>query len=179
MKVYTKKGDDGKTSLLSGVRIPKHGLRIETYGTIDELNSFLGLLSAKTNHLNDFIINIQNQLFDIGSYLAAEGMHDKYNLNGVNDEDIGNLEKSIDEMSEQLPPLRNFILPGSCELNALAHICRTVCRRAERKATLLSEKETVKPEVVRYLNRLSDWFFVYARYISFKEGLQDREWKKR
>lgn len=178
MKVYTKKGDDGKTSLLSGTRIPKHALRIETYGAIDELNSFLGLLSAQTTYLKDFIVSVQSKLFDVGSYLAADGLHEKYSLKGVEEKDIEALEQSIDKMTDELPPLRNFILPGSCELNALAHICRTVCRRAERKATLLAEKESVKPEIVRYLNRLSDWFFVYARYVSLREGVQDKEWKK-
>ncbi|MCS7085712.1 MAG: cob(I)yrinic acid a,c-diamide adenosyltransferase [Bacteroidia bacterium] len=178
MKVYTKRGDDGKTSLLSGNRMPKYAIRIDTYGTIDELNSFLGLLHSKTSHLKDFILRIQHKLFDIGSHLAAEAMHEKYGLKGVEMSDIESLEKSIDDMDSELPALKNFILPGSCELNALAHVCRTICRRAERKAVMLSQSENVKPEVIMYLNRLSDWFFVYARYVSMKEGVKDIEWQK-
>jgi cob(I)alamin adenosyltransferase len=178
VKVYTRKGDDGKTSLLSGTRIPKHNKRIEAYGTIDELNSFVGMLCVKSTIHLDFLHNIQNRLFDIGSYLAADGKEEKYGLYGVKSEEISLLENSMDEMSAELPELKNFILPGSCEANAWAHLCRTVCRRAERRLTRLAEIETVKPEVIRYLNRLSDWFFVYARYLSHKFGVSDKHWTK-
>jgi cob(I)alamin adenosyltransferase len=179
MKIYTKTGDEGQTSLLGGSRVPKHHLRIETYGTVDELNSFLGLLR---DHLNDedqvkLIIRIQEQLFTIGSHLATEPGKHNIKLPEVHEEEVDYLETSIDLMNEVLPEMRNFVLPGGHQAVSTCHVARCVCRRAERLAVHLSEEAQVNPLILKYLNRLSDFLFVLSRKITFDIGAIEIPWK--
>ncbi len=180
MKVYTKKGDKGETSLLGGTRISKSHLQIEAYGTVDELNSFISLLPfyVKNPELLKLLEEVQNYLFLIGSYLAMSETS-KFKLPELKEEYITRLENSIDEMEKELEPLKNFVLPGGTPGNSYAHIARTVCRRAERKCVALSEIRSLDPLIVAYLNRLSDWLFVLARYISKQEGAPEKIWKIR
>lgn len=168
MKIYTKKGDTGQTSLLSGNRVPKHHIRIECYGTVDELNAYIGLLHAQTaaTSYRDILRSIQHTLFVLGSNLAADTPAARERVPQLGQESITLLEESIDSMTDILPPLRNFILPGGHPANGLAHLARCVCRRAERNVVALSENESVDPLILTYLNRLSDWLFVFARMLS-------------
>jgi len=168
MKVYTKKGDQGNTGLIGGTRVSKADDRIEAYGTVDELNSFVGLLKDLCPREPDrnFLKNIQDQLFTLGSQLAADPEASKMKLPEITLEEIEILEKSIDEMEEVLPPLTNFVLPGGYQPNSLAHICRTICRRAERQVVRLGQEKD-KLVNLPYLNRLSDWFFVFSRKLSY------------
>ena len=177
MKVYTKTGDDGSTSLLGGKRVSKDDLRIECYGTVDELNSHVGKLSVLSDKKQSLIQNIQNTLFDIGSLLASENP-EEWNLTKVPQSKIDRLEVDMDLMNESLPALTNFVLPGGNEASAEAHICRCVCRRAERRVVTLAEDEKIDKEIIEYLNRLSDWFFVLSRYILAEAGLTDSIWSK-
>lgn len=177
MKIYTKSGDKGTTSLLSGRRVSKADLTLEAYGTIDELNSFVGLLGSKINaeESKNELTKIQNLLFNIGSLLARDGvMMDDYPRIGA--EDIQYLESQIDKLEETLKPLSNFILPGGHEFNALAHICRTVCRRAERRVVAVRQETEDYTLIVQFLNRLSDYFFVLARKITMQTGTQEMSW---
>ncbi len=178
MKIYTKTGDKGKTSLYGGTRISKSHLRIDSYGNTDELNSFLGLLISKTpdNAQLPLLIQIQNQLFVIGSQLAAGNDHD-FKLPEIKDEDIENLEVAIDEMNEVLPKLKHFVLPGGDEAISYAHVCRTITRRAERAVVALSLVEKIDDINIIYLNRLSDYFFVLARYIAHCHGVAEVKWE--
>ncbi len=180
MKVYTKTGDKGTTSLLSGERVPKHHMRIEAYGTVDELNSFIGLLNEydidKDN--KNVLFKVQNLLFDLGASLAIEMKKDKFDsIKKITENDINFLETEIDKMNEQLEPLKSFILPGGSKAVALSHICRTVCRRAERLCTNLAEKTQIDELSVKYLNRLSDYFFVLARKIALDNNVDLPIWK--
>lgn len=180
-KIYTKTGDTGKTALFGGGRVAKNNLRVEAYGTVDELNAFTGLLRDMMpieNH-STFLEKIQNQLFVIGSLLASTA--DKNNfLPDLSETAVHALELQIDAMEVQLPPLKNFILPGGHVVNSYCHIARTVCRRAERNVVALSLKKNsnINPLVLTYLNRLSDYFFVLARSISFELGAAEIVWKK-
>lgn len=160
-KIYTKKGDQGKTSLGNGERVGKDHDRVEAYGTVDELNSVLGLLSATDlpRQQKSWLNSLQHQLFDLGSELCIP---EKQVLKKKHT-DI--LERQIDEMNAQLPPLKEFILPGGSEAAARTHLARTVCRRAERRVLTLSQQEKVSPHSIMFLNRLSDWLFVFARYV--------------
>ncbi|MCI4666644.1 MAG: cob(I)yrinic acid a,c-diamide adenosyltransferase [Bacteroidia bacterium] len=178
MKIYTKKGDKGSTSLLGGSRVPKYHLRIEAYGTVDELNSHLGLLGDKTGSQDqlDKIRKIQNELFDIGSHLANDPNKSHFKLPPFNPEVIQRLESDIDAMNEILPELKNFILPGGLEANSIAHICRTICRRAERRVVELNEQEELDPNIMTYLNRLSDWLFIFARFVSHQADVEEIPW---
>ena len=177
MKIYTKKGDDGTTGLLGGTRIPKHHLRIEAYGTVDELNSHLGLLRDYYNACSEEIINIQDKLFTIGSHLALDPEHKgKMNLPSINDADVLQLEYWMDSMDESLPPMRNFVLPGGHVAVSQAHIARTVCRRAERLIAHLNDAEPVEPITLQYLNRLSDYLFVLSRFITHSLGAPETPW---
>ncbi len=178
MKIYTKTGDQGQTSLLGGERLSKDELRIECYGTVDELNSHLGKLSTLTDHRAELLHGIQNRLFDIGSVLACKDPK-AWNLQGVNADDISALETDMDRMNEELPALTNFVIPGGDEAAAEAHIARCVCRRAERRIVSLSAEEEVAGEIVQYLNRLSDWCFVFSRYIMLQANVTERIWKSR
>jgi cob(I)alamin adenosyltransferase len=170
VKIYTKTGDRGETSLFGGARVPKHDPRIEAYGTIDELNSFLGLARAAwpSSPLDDLLARIQSDLFEIGAHLAAPGS-DRFR--GANPAHVTELEQSIDAMERELPPLRNFILPGGCAAAGHLHVARTVCRRAERLVVALRDDASIV-----YLNRLSDWLFVAARYANLKHGVDDVVW---
>jgi len=170
-RIYTKGGDRGETSLVGGQRVPKDALRIEAYGTVDELNSFVGAacLSAEEAGLiplATILKRVQHELFNLGSILATrpEDVHPKQPR--ITDAEIELLESEIDRMNAGLPPLRSFVLPGGCRLNVELHLCRTVCRRAERICVALAREEQVPAEAVRYLNRLSDAFFVWSRWAS-------------
>ncbi|MCB9245886.1 MAG: cob(I)yrinic acid a,c-diamide adenosyltransferase [Flavobacteriales bacterium] len=180
MKIYTKTGDRGETSLLGGTRVPKYNPRIEAYGTIDELNAHIGLLRGQLGaDQNALIEQIQSDLFTIGSLLAATPKALKQmKLPELKLERITALEQAIDSMTEQLPELRSFILPGSTNLNAACHVARCVCRRAERRVVELRdhEAEEIDLDLVTYLNRLSDYLFVLARKISADAGVADIEW---
>jgi cob(I)alamin adenosyltransferase len=181
MKIYTKTGDKGQTSLLGGSRVPKHHLRIESYGTIDELNSHIGLLrdqAINAMHI-EVLLEIQDRLFTIGSYLASEPQKSKVKIPLLNEEDVVFLEKQIDELNEALPPMRSFILPGGHTTVSFCHIARCVCRRAERLVVHLSETETVSDTILRYLNRLSDYLFVLARKLSEELKASEIPWKPR
>lgn len=176
MKVYTKTGDKGTTSLVGGQRVRKSTVRISAYGDVDELNSFVGLLISKSkdNEVNSFLTSIQRDLFAIGGYLATESNAEKYfDLSKVK-ESTELIEKEIDRISELLPPLRAFILPGGCEGACLSHVCRTVCRRTEREIHKMIDKGIeVDERVLSYMNRLSDYFFVLSRCLNHKEGKND------
>lgn len=177
MPIYTKTGDRGKTSLFSGERVYKDSLRAESYGTIDELNASLGVsVSFLTNKkLKELILQVQNDLFYIGSYLAGH----KLIIKDLNlDEKTNLLEKKIDEMTEIMPKLRNFILPGGGKGGSSLHLSRTVARRAERKLVSLSRKEEMEPEVIKFMNRLSDFLFTAARFVNHLEKRKDIIWKK-
>lgn len=178
MKIYTKTGDKGQTSLLGGKRLPKNDIRIEAYGTVDELNSFVGVLRDNLNDdaINSLLVQVQDRLFSIGSILAAAGDTGKFKLPTIAESDILTLESSIDEMNAQLDPMTHFILPGGCLPASHAHVCRTVCRRAERRCVELGSAEEVPELIVKYLNRLSDYFFVLSRFISKKSGSVDTLW---
>ena len=181
MKIYTKTGDKGKTSLLGGTRVSKSHERINAYGTIDELNSFLGLVSDLDQSADraNFIRNIQFRLFTIGSSLAAETDKAKAFKPDLEENDIEALEKAIDEMNKSLPEMKNFIIPGGHQLVSSTHIARTVCRRAERLITKLSETEDIEDIIIIYLNRLSDYLFVLARKQGFDLNVEELPWKPR
>lgn len=179
-RVYTRGGDAGQTSLAGGQRLPKNDLRIEAYGAIDELNSFIGLARESAHEhglteLSSILLRVQHELFNAGSILATlpEDVHPKQaRITGAEAEQ---LEREIDAMNETLAPLRSFVLPGGCRINAELHICRTVCRRAERICVALGNK--ADPAVVRYLNRLSDALFVWSRWASQKLGIEETLWE--
>jgi cob(I)alamin adenosyltransferase len=179
MKIYTKTGDQGKTSLFGGRRISKDDLRIEAYGTIDELNSHLGLICSMNvlPEIKTKLQKIQSYLFVIGANLAADPEKADLKTPELNDEQTKFLESEIDIMESQLTPLRFFILPGGDTMCAQAHLCRTVCRRAERRTVSLSQIEPVKEHILIYLNRLSDYFFVLARYLAHLNNSEEIYWK--
>ncbi|WP_026998300.1 cob(I)yrinic acid a,c-diamide adenosyltransferase [Eisenibacter elegans] len=181
MKIYTKTGDSGQTSLIGGTRVSKAHIRIDAYGTVDELNSHIGLLgdqevNAKRSTL---IREIQDRLFTIGSSLAADPDKSALKLPDLREEDIQLLEEQIDEMQAQLPPLRSFILPGGHPAVSVGHIARCVCRRAERAVILLQQEAFVAPLVAQYLNRLSDYLFVLCRQMHQELGVDEIPWKPR
>ena len=182
MKIYTKTGDKGTTSLVGGSRVPKDDVRLEAYGTVDELNSFIGLLSDTQGvdaELVRELKDIQNTLFNLGSQLASlpEDI-EKYRIPVVTPEDIETLERSIDRMQEHLEPLRKFILPGGHPAVSLAHVARCVCRRAERRTVTLHNSGAEGLDTAqRYLNRLSDYLFVAARTIARQCGVAERTWE--
>jgi len=181
MKIYTKTGDKGKTSLLGGTRVSKSYIRIDAYGTVDELNSYLGLISDLDNDPQrvELIRNIQYRMFTVGSSLAAETERARDFKPDLEEEDISVLERSIDEMNEVLPAMKNFIIPGGHQLVSTTHIARTVCRRAERLVINLSETEEIEEIIIRYLNRLSDFLFVLARKQGYDLGINEIPWKPR
>lgn len=179
-KLYTGTGDAGTTSLVGGQRIGKDHIRIDSYGTLDELNSFIGLLLAEGDSsiaVQAQLHHMQNKLFDLGAYLATlpkDG--EKPEPKGVTAEDIKDLEEGIDALDAEVPKMKHFILPGGTRSAALAHVCRTVCRRAERHIIRLSRDEYVSPTVLRYLNRLSDFLFILARSYNFQHQVEDYIW---
>ncbi|MEM9722009.1 MAG: cob(I)yrinic acid a,c-diamide adenosyltransferase [Bacteroidota bacterium] len=178
MNIYTKAGDGGNTSLLGGSRIPKYDIRIEAYGTVDELNSFLGHLGdqEEVKPFQPFIQSIQDSLFTWGSHLAADPQKTKVKLPEITGCNTPSLEQSIDEMEAKLPALKNFILPGGHPANSLAHVCRSICRRAERRIAELHHNAPIHPDILPFFNRLSDWLFVFARYISLQTHAQEINW---
>lgn len=169
MKIYTKTGDKGQTSLATGQRVSKTDKRIEAYGTADELNSFVGLLRVQVPN-NEELGWIQNRLFDLGACLAGATLR-------IEDEAITKVEQWIDRMQEQVPPLRAFVLPAGDEAACRAHVCRTIARRLERAMLACENKDKWQNELV-FVNRLSDYFFVLARYLSFCANVSEEEWKK-
>lgn len=177
-KIYTKGGDKGETSLIGGTRVPKDHIRIEAYGTLDELNSFIGLLrdQHEAAAVRAELIRIQEQIFTAESLLALDPEGVSRQLPRLVEEEITYLEKAIDRMNESLPPLTRFILPGGHPAVSLAHVARTVCRRAERITITLSREYTVDPVIIRYLNRLSDYFFVLARYLGQETNAGESPW---
>lgn len=179
MKIYTKTGDQGTTSLFGGKRVSKADLRIDAYGTVDELNSFMGLIRDQdVNHKRkDVLVKIQNTLFIIGSILATEPGNTKVKIPSLQEADIVLLEKEIDAMDEALPPLRFFILPGGHPSVSFCHVARTVCRRSERLTMGLHEQEPTDPLVIKYLNRLSDYLFMLSRKMANELGVEEIAWK--
>src|ERR1700722_2005885 len=183
-KIYTKTGDKGTTSLIGGTKVPKSHLRIEAYGTVDELNSFVGLLA---DHLNaagcvtPLLNEIQDRLFTIGSSLACDpDKEPRLKIPDLKEEDVQLLETAIDQMTAELPPMKSFLLPGGHIAVSTAHITRCVCRRAERACVRMEEDQLfVEPLVLRYLNRLSDYFFVLARYTAHLLFVPEIPWKAR
>lgn len=180
-KIYTKTGDKGQTSLIGGTRLPKHHIRIEAYGTVDELNSFIGLVrdSISEKELFDLLIEIQDRLFTIGSLLAADPEKNKMQLPQLNESDVVILEKAIDKMNETLPEMKSFVLPGGHPTVSHCHIARCVCRRAERAVLKLAENEKVDELIYKYLNRLSDYLFVLSRKLTQDFKANEIPWKPR
>ena len=181
MKIYTKKGDTGETSLIGGKRVPKNDIRIESYGTVDELNSWVGLLrdqEIKEEHREE-LIEIQDRLFTIGSLLAISPEGTKMELPQLKDEDITFLENAIDKMNDLLPEMKSFVLPGGNTIVSYCHISRCVCRRAERLTVALNDKNDNFKKVIQYLNRLSDYLFVLARKITKDTSANEIPWKPR
>jgi cob(I)alamin adenosyltransferase len=181
MKVYTKKGDQGETGILGGTRLPKHHLRIESYGTVDELNAFIGVLRDGIDfqeHRSD-LKKIQDELFTIGSQLASDPVKNKMELPMIDEADIAYLETRMDAMDSELPEMRSFVLPGGHPSVSNAHVCRCVCRRAERLSSALAENEVVNPLILQYLNRLSDYFFVLSRHLTMYLGAEEVPWQPR
>ncbi len=182
-KIYTKTGDAGNTGLIGGTKVPKNDLRIDAYGTVDELNSWIGLINDQLN-LDEFkneLKDIQDRLFTIGSALACDAEKEpKMKLPDLHESDIGLLEMKIDEMTAQLPPMKSFILPGGHTIVSSIHVCRTVCRRAERLVVdMLQHNFFVDAKIIQYLNRLSDYLFTLARYSAQKLDVQEIAWKPR
>ncbi len=181
MKVYTKKGDKGTTQLIGGTRVPKNSLRIEAYGTIDELNSFIGLIrdQAISSVYVEQLLEIQDRLFTLGSLLAQDPKKQKMKLPELMEEDILNLEQWIDAMEEELEPMKSFVLPGGHTTVSYTHIARCVCRRGERVITELSEIDEVSAVILAYVNRLSDYLFVLSRKLTHDLGAKEQPWKPR
>jgi len=183
LKIYTKTGDKGTTSLIGGTKVPKSHLRIEAYGTVDELNSFIGLCKDLLNNTgeNNILQEIQDRLFTIGSSLACDPEKEpKMKIPDLNEDDITLLENEIDRMNEALPTMKSFILPGGHATVSHLHISRCICRRAERCCVRLEfDKEEVDSIIIKYLNRLSDYLFVLARYASHFLKAEEIPWKPR
>jgi len=179
MKIYTKTGDKGLTSLIGGTRVPKHHIRIESYGTVDELNSYVGMIrdmEGISDHQKNMLKEIQDRLFTIGSSLASDPERSKMKIPDLHDDDILRLENEMDEMNLEMPELKHFILPGGSVAVSFCHIARCVCRRAERITVQLAEESEVDDRVIIYLNRLSDYLFVLARKISSDNKLPENQW---
>lgn len=185
MKIYTKTGDKGTTALFGGTRVPKHHIRIESYGTVDELNSHIGLIRDQEidARSKEILIHIQDKLFTLGAILATDpekmvlkNGKERLNIPKIEIEDITLLETEMDRMNETLPPMTNFVLPGGHTTVSYCHIARCVCRRAERLATLLNEEEPTDERVIMYLNRLSDYLFVLARKLTYLLQAEEIKW---
>ncbi|MCE3296480.1 MAG: ATP:cob(I)alamin adenosyltransferase [Crocinitomicaceae bacterium] len=181
MKIYTKKGDSGTTQLIGGTRIPKHSLRIESYGTVDELNSWIGLIrDQEINQLyRDQLIEIQDRLFTVGSNLAVDNAKSNMKLPQVSEKDVEFLEQAMDTMDAMLPEMKSFVLPGGHTTVSYCHLARCVCRRAERNVTHLNENEAIEAVVMKYLNRLSDYLFVLSRKLTQDLHAHEQPWKPR
>ncbi|WP_412984448.1 cob(I)yrinic acid a,c-diamide adenosyltransferase [Pontimicrobium sp. IMCC45349] len=185
MKIYTKTGDKGTTALFGGTRVPKHHIRIDSYGTVDELNSHIGLIRDQDIDQNskDILINIQDKLFTVGAILATDpekailkNGKERLNIPKISDEDISLLEREMDAMNLELPPMTHFVLPGGHQTVSFCHIARCVCRRAERLASALNDIEPFHSNALTYLNRLSDYLFVLARKLSKDLQADEVKW---
>ena len=179
MKIYTRTGDDGTTALFSGGRVSKTHLRVEAYGTVDELNSVLGVARACQPYGEAWLVTVQNHLFHVGADLATPPDAASARIVRVEAAQVAWLEQQIDTMTAELPALTNFILPGGSLAAAHLHVARTVCRRAERLAVALGTQEPVSEQMIAYLNRLSDFLFTLARWENFKAGVSDEKWAVR
>ncbi len=180
-RIYTKTGDKGETALFGGKRVPKSHLRVDAYGTVDEMNAFIGLLrdAVEDTAVKNILATVQHRLFSVGAHLASDP-DKQLPTPGLIPEDISLLENDMDQMDSALPPLRNFILPGGHSTVSICHICRTVCRRAERLVVALAQSgEPVEEIVVQYLNRLSDWFFVLSRKLAKDLKAEEVIWQQR
>jgi cob(I)alamin adenosyltransferase len=179
MKIYTKTGDEGQTGLLGGDRVPKDSQRIHAIGEIDELNAYAGICCTfiEAEVLKSRLIRVQNHLFDIGSELACPP-GGKFDLTSVSTSDIEQLERELDEMEAELPPLKQFILPGGTGASAHLHFLRTICRRAERVLLTLHTANPVRSELIIYVNRLSDWIFCFSRLLNHRSGVEEQKWSK-
>ncbi|MCC7507627.1 MAG: cob(I)yrinic acid a,c-diamide adenosyltransferase [Saprospiraceae bacterium] len=179
-RIYTKTGDKGDTALFGGRRVPKSHLRVDAYGTVDELNAFIGMLRDTQNdeHLREILAEIQNRLFSLGAHLASDPAKNPTPPD-FKSEDVQLLESEIDAMDAVLPPLKNFILPGGHLSVSVCHVCRTVCRRAERLVVALSRRSPVDTLAIQYLNRLSDYFFVLSRHLAHQLDADEVIWKPR
>ena len=178
MKIYTKNGDSGHTSLIDGQIVNKHNLSVDAYGTIDELNSFLGLLKdyIKDDKIEAILNNIQLKLFSIGSILAAgknQNISDKVN---IEKKDVDFIELEIDKLNQNLPELKNFIIPGGHKISSYSHVCRSICRRAERKISELNKNRGIDSNILAYINRLSDYFFVLSRHLKHSDNVSESCW---
>ncbi|WP_027136924.1 cob(I)yrinic acid a,c-diamide adenosyltransferase [Gaetbulibacter saemankumensis] len=185
MKIYTKTGDRGTTALFGGTRVPKHHIRIESYGTVDELNSYIGLIRDQNIDLNykNVLVHIQDRLFTVGAIMATDpekailkNGKERLNIPKIDNSDIEGLELEMDTMNEALPPMTHFVLPGGHQTVSFCHIARCVCRRAERLATALNDIEAVDANCLIYLNRLSDYLFVLARKLSYDLRAKEIKW---
>ena len=182
-RIYTRRGDSGQTSLVGGQRVPKDSLRIDTYGTVDELNAFIGMAAVsarqdpRTAGLHAILHRVQHELFNLGSILATmpEDVHPKQPR--VTGAEAGQLEREIDEYNANLAALRSFVLPGGCRLNTELHAARTICRRAERLTVALAHEESVPEDAIKYLNRLSDALFVWSRWANHALGIEEILWQ--
>ncbi len=175
MRIYTKFGDRGSTALIGGAVVPKCDQRVEAYGSVDELNAVLGIVVSfsDSGEVRESLQRIQEDLFVIGAELATRGAKSR----PISPARVGEMEKEIDAMWEQLPPLQNFILPGGSKTASLLHLARTVCRRAERQVIALSQKESVNPDIIVYMNRVGDLLFAMARYTNYRKKVPEIIWK--
>ena len=180
--VYTLTGDKGTTSLVGGQRVAKDDIRVEAYGTVDELNAHIGMLAhaikGEMPEVEQLIFKIQNKLFNLGAYLATEQTDVEAPVYGLSNDDVKAVEAMIDVLDEQLPPMRGFILPGGAQASVCCDICRTVTRRAERRVVTLASQAPVNPLVLRFLNRLSDFFFILARHCNVTSGVEEVLWDR-
>ena len=175
-KIYTRTGDDGTTGLAGGQRIAKHDLRIEAFGTVDETSSAIALILAEPgipDRIRSVLLGIQNDLFEVGAELSMP------DYPGVGADSVAALEQALDELNADLPPLKEFILPGGDRAAAACHLARTICRRAERRTFELAERDSVRPDLLHYLNRLSDLLFVAARCLARRDGGRETLWEKK
>ena len=180
-KLYTKTGDDGTTGLLGGSRVKKYDLRLEAYGTVDELNASIGTIRSNdlSEEIVSILIKIQNKLFNIGSLLASDEEGKSFTADlSITTQHIDELEKAIDNFEENLPEIKHFVLPGGEIISAQCHVARTICRRAERRILEFAEKESIQSEIIVYMNRLSDFLFVLARKIAFDKNTKEEKWTK-
>ena len=178
MKIYTRKGDSGQTSLIDGDMVNKHNLSVDAYGTIDELNSFLGLLKdyIKDDKIKEILNNIQIKLFSIGSILASGKNQNISEKVKIEKKDVEYIEHEIDRLNENLPELKNFIIPGGHKISSYSHVCRSICRRAERKISELNNKSSIDSNILAYINRLSDFFFVLSRFLKYSDNVSESRW---
>lgn len=179
MKIYTKFGDSGETALYGGTRVPKDTLQIEALGSIDELNAYIGYAQTLIDDadLSDMLTRIQNQLFSVGADIATPETHTKSDEMRISSDFTTEMETIIDTLSDELPPLTNFILPGGCQAGSIIHVARAVCRRSERCVVRLSQEADVNPEIVRSLNRLSDLLFILARVVNLRAQTEEPIWE--